>query len=125
MNRRPPRSTRTDTLFPCTTLFRSGAGFGAATGMVVADDERRGVVRQRPAHDLARMHLGAVDRAAEQLLERQRPVAGVEEQRGEDLAGVAAPALGEVAAGARKSVVAGKGVVVCVGLCGARIIKKK
>src|SRR3546814_4000139 len=23
MNRRPPRSTRTDTLFPCTTLFRS------------------------------------------------------------------------------------------------------
>src|SRR3546814_8875681 len=24
--RRPPRSTRTDTLFPCTTLFRSVAG---------------------------------------------------------------------------------------------------
>src|SRR3546814_1688799 len=67
--------------------------------MVVADDARRGGVRQRPAHDLARMHLGAVDRAAEQLLERQRPVAGVEEQRGEDLAGVAAQALGEVAAG--------------------------
>src|SRR3546814_18370630 len=26
MNRRPPRSTRTDTLFPYTTLFRSSAG---------------------------------------------------------------------------------------------------
>src|SRR3546814_7907593 len=26
MIRRPPRSTRTDTLFPYTTLFRSGAG---------------------------------------------------------------------------------------------------
>src|SRR3546814_10590718 len=26
MNRRPPRSTRTDTLFPYTTLFRSGTG---------------------------------------------------------------------------------------------------
>src|SRR3546814_2063385 len=26
MIRRPPRSTRTDTLFPDTTLFRSGAG---------------------------------------------------------------------------------------------------
>src|SRR3546814_18433541 len=26
MNRRPPRSTRTDTLFPYTTLFRSEAG---------------------------------------------------------------------------------------------------
>src|SRR3546814_4218968 len=25
MSRRPPRSTRTDTLFPFTTLFRSGA----------------------------------------------------------------------------------------------------
>src|SRR3546814_9654994 len=32
MVRRPPRSTRTDTLFPCTTLFRSGMGdVGAAT----------------------------------------------------------------------------------------------
>src|SRR3546814_4972634 len=27
MIRRPPRSTRTDTLFPYTTLFRSGTGF--------------------------------------------------------------------------------------------------
>src|SRR3546814_11316362 len=27
MLRRPPRSTRTDTLFPYTTLFRSGAAF--------------------------------------------------------------------------------------------------
>src|SRR3546814_3589565 len=27
MIRRPPRSTRTDTLFPYTTLFRSGAGW--------------------------------------------------------------------------------------------------
>src|SRR3546814_4763809 len=27
MLRRPPRSTRTDTLFPYTTLFRSGAGY--------------------------------------------------------------------------------------------------
>src|SRR3546814_16800654 len=28
MIRRPPRSTRTDTLFPYTTLFRSGSGSG-------------------------------------------------------------------------------------------------
>src|SRR3546814_12555734 len=28
MIRRPPRSTRTDTLFPYTTLFRSGLGTG-------------------------------------------------------------------------------------------------
>src|SRR3546814_7407806 len=30
MIRRPPRSTRTDTLFPYTTLFRSGQGPGDA-----------------------------------------------------------------------------------------------
>src|SRR3546814_17722577 len=30
MIRRPPRSTRTDTLFPYTTLFRSGVGDDAA-----------------------------------------------------------------------------------------------
>src|SRR3546814_18691900 len=30
MIRRPPRSTRTDTLFPYTTLFRSGQSRGAA-----------------------------------------------------------------------------------------------
>src|SRR3546814_16886928 len=32
MIRRPPRSTRTDTLFPYTTLFRSKDKFGAEVG---------------------------------------------------------------------------------------------
>src|SRR3546814_3760223 len=32
MIRRPPRSTRTDTLFPYTTLFRSGQQIAAQTG---------------------------------------------------------------------------------------------
>src|SRR3546814_3363538 len=32
MIRRPPRSTRTDTLFPYTTLFRSPAGQNAISG---------------------------------------------------------------------------------------------
>src|SRR3546814_1374512 len=32
MIRRPPRSTRTDTLFPYTTLFRSGADQGVRVG---------------------------------------------------------------------------------------------
>src|SRR3546814_11318035 len=32
MIRRPPRSTRTDTLFPYTTLFRSGLPGGAVCG---------------------------------------------------------------------------------------------
>src|SRR3546814_10617089 len=34
MIRRPPRSTRTDTLFPYTTLFRSLRGFGLKIGTV-------------------------------------------------------------------------------------------
>src|SRR3546814_2032097 len=33
MIRRPPRSTRTDTLFPYTTLFRSLAGLGNKLGL--------------------------------------------------------------------------------------------
>src|SRR3546814_15709048 len=53
MIRRPPRSTRTDTLFPYTTLFRSrgaafhagvprhGAGYGAAPGADAAGRMRR------------------------------------------------------------------------------------
>src|SRR3546814_11257019 len=34
MIRRPPRSTRTDTLFPYTTLFRSNAAFLFAMGFI-------------------------------------------------------------------------------------------
>src|SRR3546814_337917 len=37
MIRRPPRSTRTDTLCPYTTLFRSDGGSGGTTGIVLAD----------------------------------------------------------------------------------------
>src|SRR3546814_20680691 len=36
MIRRPPRSTRTDTLFPYTTLFRSLAALGLAAFTVIA-----------------------------------------------------------------------------------------
>src|SRR3546814_13848207 len=45
MIRRPPRSTRTDTLFPYTTLFRS-----AAIGILV-DGERDSLPRRKPNVD--------------------------------------------------------------------------
>src|SRR3546814_13801135 len=48
MIRRPPRSTRTDTLFPYTTLFRSAAGARRP------DDLRRGRPRAAPRIDLHR-----------------------------------------------------------------------
>src|SRR3546814_14819528 len=40
MIRRPPRSTRTDTLFPYTTLFRSGGFTGALRFRPEGDDQR-------------------------------------------------------------------------------------
>src|SRR3546814_19971633 len=43
MIRRPPKSTRTDTLFPDTTLFRSQCGKGPDRGAVA--EQRHGVVR--------------------------------------------------------------------------------
>src|SRR3546814_19387095 len=42
MIRRPPRSTRTDTLFPYTTLFRSCRGFEDEAGTGVARDGKIG-----------------------------------------------------------------------------------
>src|SRR3546814_1287390 len=41
MIRRPPRSTRTDTLFPYTTLFRSAAPAIASTGAAGHSHARR------------------------------------------------------------------------------------
>src|SRR3546814_16643975 len=41
MIRRPPRSTRTDTLFPYTTLFRSQGPAGGPGGLPVGDWKRR------------------------------------------------------------------------------------
>src|SRR3546814_4660584 len=47
MIRRPPRSTRTDTLFPYTTLFRS-----TVAGETKRESEQRGN-EQQPAHERA------------------------------------------------------------------------
>src|SRR3546814_13218766 len=53
MIRRPPRSTRTDTLFPYTTLFRS---YLSSVGIEVADlGMRRGVPSPIAVWRLARM----------------------------------------------------------------------
>src|SRR3546814_16611913 len=109
MIRRPPRSTRTDTLFPYTTLFRSViAGIRdrsdprSAAGVRKTDQgiraTRCGTDRRRNAHVFAAAH-----HARRQLPEPQhaRPVSD------------------------RKSVVKGKRVSVRVDLGGRRHIKKK
>src|SRR3546814_17642317 len=46
MIRRPPRSTRTDTLFPYTTLFRSDRCDGCALGLRFIETKRLGPARQ-------------------------------------------------------------------------------
>src|SRR3546814_13675365 len=42
---RPPRFTRTDTLFPYTTRFRSGDGVSRATAILIGRQHRRAVDR--------------------------------------------------------------------------------
>src|SRR3546814_4287425 len=90
MIRRPPISTRTDTLFPYTTLFRAGqclvcrARLGVPARMVVRNDDRRRVEPKRLLDDLTRMHLGGVDRAVEHLHVVDQSMACVEEQHRED-----------------------------------------
>src|SRR3546814_4754080 len=61
MIRRPPRSTRTDTLFPYTTLFRSGGPFGGFGG--------RGAPPQKGANVAYRLAVTFID-AATQAMQR-------------------------------------------------------
>src|SRR3546814_5697191 len=51
MIRRPPRSTRTDTLFPCPTLFQSVVGdrFAALISEVTAHASAAPITRRGPA----------------------------------------------------------------------------
>src|SRR3546814_2293364 len=61
MIRRPPRSTRTDTLFPYTTLFRSAVGAGRARARS-AGDRRRGRLPRRIAGGGTGLPAGPADR---------------------------------------------------------------
>src|SRR3546814_19499189 len=63
MIRRPPRSTRTDTLFPYTTLFRSAV---ARQGPLVVGTALQIVTdRQRQGAPGERRHIGNVERFGE------------------------------------------------------------
>src|SRR3546814_8231330 len=89
MIRRPPRSTRTDTLFPYTTLFRS-RGVGRMAGLRDRPARRHDPVLDLPTHPRTAALLGrqaaAAGPAAGRLRAVQRPEAH------QDLAEPARPA---------------------------------
>src|SRR3546814_1935319 len=72
MTRRPPRSTRTDTLFPYTTLFRSGerAAWPGYDYLMQAEAGYLSVTGE-PGGPPARMGLSLVDRSEEHTSELQ------------------------------------------------------
>src|SRR3546814_8801821 len=74
MRRRPPRSTRTDTLFPYTTLFRSQRRIAQRERAALADAEqvdRVQVVRVAQVVD------GAAEEAFDVVLQGEEPVGAV------------------------------------------------
>src|SRR3546814_5242091 len=79
MIRRPPRSTRTDTLFPYTTLFRSEAGqFRIGDAGIQHDYQHGAADAERPAVVCpvrARSHRGAHPRQ-DRCFEEEGPVDG-------------------------------------------------
>src|SRR3546814_12693081 len=109
--RRPPRFTRTDTLFPHTTLYRSeggGRGSTADHDPHPPQDHRAALRHADPLHGIAG--------------ERRHHLRAWPGGNGQDLSGGGAG--GEPACD-RKSVVSGQSVSVRVDLGGRRIIKTK
>src|SRR3546814_14474945 len=108
MLRRPPRSTRTETLFPDTTLCRCGEDLDLQEGHGHADeaehraDREVDVARHDDEHHAGRHDADrrALDREVEKIARREKEAD-------------------------RKSVVQGKSVSVRVDLGGRRIIKKQ
>src|SRR3546814_17110459 len=108
MVRRPPRSTRTDTLFPYTTLFRSHRRLGGEHGEFLAGLDHRAFDEQ-PV-DAAWVLDRVGETAAGFEIERERAGAEMDveiEQRGRALTALAEQ---PGARGARKSVGKGKRV---------------
>src|SRR3546814_16501723 len=84
MIRRPPGSTRTDTLFPYTTRFRSGVGDG------IEDDAGGDELGQADARQhLAKVALADHEDQQEQEAGDQRPGQGLEAEAQEALHAVA------------------------------------
>src|SRR3546814_12939976 len=86
MIRLPPRSTRTDTLFPYTTLFRSSA-VGGSGEMAVRAGLAHGE-RDQKGDRADRRDIPAEERFMPPLLQQQRDIFGgaAEDRRGDGMA---------------------------------------
>src|SRR3546814_12307556 len=119
MIRRPPRSTRTDTLFPYTTLFRSLQAGARCPGGGAFRDDSAGAQRRHSCADAVR--------ASDRPLSLHRIPFG-QGQGARRCAGRNRGGAGDadlLRKRDRKSVVSGKSVSVRVALGGRLIIKKK
>src|SRR3546814_19289548 len=112
MIRRPPRSTRTDTLFPYTTLFRSLiAGTGRFNSALLAETGTRCLLKSGAE--------GVFMAAA-----RDRGL-GICVKADDGTGRAPQVAIGAILAQDRKSLVQGKSVSVGVDPAGRRLLKKK
>src|SRR3546814_12672484 len=118
MIRRPPRSTRTDTLFPYTTLFRS-----SRSPVVVFDVFKSTQIGTR--HIKCFLYFTKQRRFRMDDKKSGKVSATGIDRRSMLKMGVAGAAGSMLLPGDRKSVVSGKSVTVRVDLGGSRIIKKK
>src|SRR3546814_19145612 len=114
MIRRPPRSTRTDTLFPYTTLFRS------------CEKQARKPLWARGAGQFGKGR-GAAERTRTSTGSPASPLAATGGHRGGSARRRALPGLDSVAQapGDRTRVVSGQSVFVGLAFGGRRFIKKK
>src|SRR3546814_14582087 len=84
MNRRPPESTRTDTLFPYTTLFRSALCLGARQQRPIGGGKLLQVLARQPARQrpgglavaVARRRVGGEPGAGQQAVQQEVEVLG-------------------------------------------------
>src|SRR3546814_12104222 len=125
MVRLPPKSPRTDTLFPYTTLFLSAATIGKAGGRST-DRARR---CRKPGGDKGAEQFGLYQCGAGLSLDRRRALSPLCRARTRQRyrASARRAAGGGIGGGYgdRKDVVWGKGGAVSVDLGGRRIHKKK
>src|SRR3546814_13768377 len=90
MIRRPPRSTRTDTLFPYTTLFRSPEGAGAHAVFIGRERRRLRPIGRRSRAWKSQRHLQARPQGRWIVVQRESHVVQLGHGGDEDAAAAAA-----------------------------------